>query len=785
MKGSKNTRCIISVSAAVSALVQAQAAIAQEEASLPVLTEITVTATRRKETVTDVPYNISALTGQDLERSGIEGLASLSQGIAGLEYVDQGPRASGNNNQLILRGLNADGTNGIDNAHFAVAPVSTYLGETPLFFNLKLFDMDRVEVLRGPQGTLYGSGSLGGTVRFIPNNPQFGKFSGQARAELSSTTESGQLNHDLYAMVNIPVGDNLAVRLAGGKQHLGGFIDEKNLAVAGPDGAPQITGPILDPATSLVRATLRNTNTSDVSYARAALGMSLGDNVLATLHYNYQHTDVGDRQADNPLYPGNTSYDASTALLNPQTSKTEVVGLDVEVDLGFATLSSATSWYETQERALESDGGIYQLVLADAFYFGYPRFVVPGYTETREHAAMQEFRLTSKGDNTFDWLVGGYYQKQHRNYSLRDASDPGLADYVAALDPFEGYFGTPTPGIAGLDLFDQTFMEAFRDTALFGELTWHVTNRWQLTGGARKFWQRDSSSQSFALPVCQQLTFCGPPESVADTNSVNSQIFRANTSFKLDKLDNLYFTWSQGFRHGGANALPPDGTPQSDPRAPFTFRPDRSTNYEVGLKGTIPNAPFRYSLAAFYIRWRDFQFDSFTSTGFTFVGNGNQASSRGVELELNGDLGEHWSYSASYSYVDAKLDKPFSVVTTGNAGDSMPGVPSNSASVGLNYLQPLPADYKLTVHLDGSYRDSAHSDFNASAADFFPVKSFSVWNAAAILAASSRWEVRLFADNLFSEKGRTGGSPPQQLGNEAFFQVMRPLTVGARLTVNF
>src|SRR5581483_11015818 len=410
---------------------------------------------------------------------------------------------------------------------------------------------------------------------------------------------------------------------------------------------------------------------------------------------------------------------------------------------------------------------------------------VPGRTVLREHAATQELRLASTGTHTFDWLVGSYFQQQNRRYSLVDAGDPGLADYVAALNPFEAYFGTPTPSISGLDLFDQSFSETFRDTAVFGEVTWHLTHRWQVTGGLRKFWQHDSSDQSFALPVCQQLTFCGPPETVADRDSVNSQIFRANTSLKIAERQTLYFTWSQGFRHGGANALPPPGTPQSDPRAPFAYRPDRSTNWELGVKGTLSHVPLRYSLATYYISWKDFQFDSFTSTGFSFVGNGSQASSRGAEAEIDGDIGARLSYSASYSYVNAEVDRNFSEVVTGYTGNAMPGVPANTASVALNYSQPLSNDLSLTYHVDGSYRDSAHSDFNSSAVDFFNVKAFTVWNASISLAREGRWDVRLYSDNLFSEKGRTGGSPPSQIGNEAFFFVMRPVTVGVHVTVDF
>lgn len=776
-------RAMLSLPAAISALLYAKAPLAQELE--PVIGEVVVTATRRAEKLTDVPYNISAVTSEQLDRSGIDDLGRLSHAVAGLAYIDQGPRSAGNNNGLVLRGLNSNATRATDAAFRSVAPVSTYLGETPLFFNLKLFDLERVEVLRGPQGTLYGSGSLGGTVRFIPKLAQLETFEARAEAGMSDSAQSGELNHDAQGMINVPIGQNVALRVAGGYEHQGGFIDEKRLAELDQSGTPRITGPVLDPTTTLVRRTVRDSNEADIYFGRAELAVRLGERVNASLHYNYQRSEIANRQADNPRFPGNRSYEGSSGVLSPQDARTDVSGFDIEADLGFATLTSATSYYDTDSKATTSDAGVYQLFLADAYYFGYPRFVVPGRTVTTDRATVQELRLASQGESAIDWLVGAFYQDQRSSFSLVDAEDKGLTNYVAALDPFNAYYGVPTPSIAGFDLFTQSLRTRFRDRALFGELTWHVTPRWQITGGARAFWQKVESSQSFALPACEQLTFCGPPSSIADSRKESDQIFRANTSYQVNDHTKLYFTWAEGFRHGGANALPPPGTPQADPRAPLQYRSDRSTNWELGIKGTLPRVDLTYALAAFYIEWDDFQFDSFTSYGYQFVGNGATASSRGIEAELSGLLTDRLSYSLSYSYADAQLDQPFALVTRGNDGDPLPGVPKQTASAALEYAHPIGDSWELTYHVGGSYRDKAYSNFNPTGLSYFEMDSFALWDASITLAAAQRWEARLFADNLSNERGVTGGTTPDRFGDEAYFQVMRPRTIGLRVKVNF
>jgi outer membrane receptor protein involved in Fe transport len=250
------------------------------------LEEIVVTATRRNTSVLDVPYNISAYSMDQLAQSHVTDLSDFAMMVPGLAYVDPGPRLSGNNNEFILRGVNAAGTQGLDVTQFAIPTVSTYLGETPVFFNVQTFDLQRVEVLRGPQGTLYGTGSLSGTIRFIPNAPEMGKFTANAVADWSKTDHAGQSNYNFAGVVNLPIGDNVALRVSAGQNRLAGFIDQTNLAVL-KNGVPVINGPLLGPNTALVTSRQNGTNDSDVTYSRIALGVNARPAYIE-LHYNYQ-----------------------------------------------------------------------------------------------------------------------------------------------------------------------------------------------------------------------------------------------------------------------------------------------------------------------------------------------------------------------------------------------------------------------------------------------------------------------------------------------------------------
>ena len=209
------------LSIAVGLAIQSTSIQAQEATSGAALEEIVVTANRREESVLDVPYNITALSAAQLEAAGVNDISAMIRMVPGLSSFDEGPRVSGNRNNFNIRGLNAGKLgNEDDNPRIGQATVSTYVGETPVFFPLKLVDLDRIEVLRGPQGTLYGSGSVGGTVRFIPNKPDFDGFTLDVNAEASLTKESDDVGYEGYFTVNVPLNEAFAFRGSAGYEEI-------------------------------------------------------------------------------------------------------------------------------------------------------------------------------------------------------------------------------------------------------------------------------------------------------------------------------------------------------------------------------------------------------------------------------------------------------------------------------------------------------------------------------------------------------------------------------------
>src|ERR1700734_4197132 len=233
---------VASVTAAVLTALYGAPAIADESnapATTGMLEEVIVTATRRAVSAQDLPISITAVTGATLDQAGVEDVAELAHSMAGVNVTDKGPFSGINGSGLIIRGLNSEQTSGqLGLATPVVPPVATYVDDTPLFFNLRLQDLDRVEVLRGPQGTLYGSGSLGGTIRYVQNAPDPSGFDAKIELGLSDTEHTSEPNGDIYGMLNLPINDTLAVRVNAAWNYDAGFINQPNLYRLDTSGAP-------------------------------------------------------------------------------------------------------------------------------------------------------------------------------------------------------------------------------------------------------------------------------------------------------------------------------------------------------------------------------------------------------------------------------------------------------------------------------------------------------------------------------------------------------------------
>ena len=322
---------------------------AQDAGESVQLEEILVTATRRATSVQDIPYNISAIGGNEIESRRMADSAELLRSIPGVVVADRGTRNASTKNDIRIRGLNVDGAARGDYAASSAPTVATYVNDTPLFANMMLKDLERVEVLRGPQGTLYGSGALGGAVRYITKKPVLGEFDGYATATAGSTKGSGGTNWSGDLVLNIPLGEKAALRAVASHVDNAGIIDYLNVYNLDANDAPVVPGDINDTAASFRE--VKDADTSEIDFIRLTAFMQVNDNIDATLMYVNQSDKAGSRRATAEGFSnglGNTygEYTSGSVQLEPSEADLELFSAEVNVDLGFATLTSSTSHYD-------------------------------------------------------------------------------------------------------------------------------------------------------------------------------------------------------------------------------------------------------------------------------------------------------------------------------------------------------------------------------------------------------------------------------------------------------
>ena len=753
------------------------------------LEEVVVTASRRESSVMDIPSNISAMGGEALEKAGITDFSKLTRNIPGLSFSDTGPRNNGISGGLIMRGMNAQ-AGGFEDFYRSSDPaVSTYIGETPLFVNLNMRDINRVEVLRGPQGTLYGSGSLGGTVRYIQNKPSTEGFEAHVSSKIAKTKESGDINSDVEFMVNQPITDNLAVRFVGAYVDNGGFIDADRLEGVDANGQP--TGQL---------SSRDDINGNSVEYVRVALAWDITDSISLDLNHQMQSDDVNGRQAYSQHLE---EYTSGVKQLEPFSRDVRISSLDIEADLGFATVSSSSSYYRNEADSTYDQSYNYAAQGFWEFYAGVPRDLVTGVKQYETDAFVQEIRLVSNGDGDIDWVVGAYYSSWHGSANAED--------YIRGIDAFYGIVNPQAPDLG----YTNIQRDSFEDKAIFGEVTYHVTDEWQVTFGARFFDQTFESSQQITLPPCGVFCGDGPTgfsEGVAE-QSFNDQIFKFNTSYDISDTIMVYATWAEGFRHGGSNGLPIDdpstaaveGGVFANSATLMTFGADKATNIEIGAKGRLLNNHLEISGALFSIDWEDNQVLQRATGGFPIVLNLGESQTVGAELELKAHYDENLSVSFGYAYVSAETSEDYSGLPNVSGtptlfikdGSDLPGVPSYTLTVALDYSHHMRNGTELSFHVGGFYKDGFSTDFDKSSVYYDEVDSQVIVDMS-LIAYMNQWQTSLFIDNLLNSSDSTlesgdafyqnyAGSPDASnrlvAGDVSY--VVRPRTIGLGLKYTF
>lgn len=784
---------------------------------------IVVTATRRSTSLQDVPINISAVSAQALQDKHIDDVRDLGAVTPGLTIKDTGPSGNGT---IIMRGLSADDTqssgNNYDNA------LAIYLGETPIYADFKFMDIARVETLLGPQGTLYGEGTLAGAIRYLPNRPNPNKWEGAADIRLFGESHAHDRGIDVNGTINVPIiPGKLALRSSVGYWDNPGFIDYVGLVnhpglsnpqPGGPIGGPYVSAPgnpgVIVKANPLNGAAPAGWDTNNATPAQLAANVhnaqgvnfentfsmrhSLGifpvDGLRIYLNWAHQTTDTNGDQINSGGVLGTGRYQASKRYLEPAHRSADLYSIEAEAELGhFAQLVSDSAW--TKQKTHNQGDNTDLLLDLNYGYEQFPNFTSYNVSQSSRTQFNQELRLVSKHGGLLSWTLGGFYNKMNfaRNYH---EVVPGF------------------PAFAGINRPDEWEYASFvrssnEEKAGYGEATANFTSKFQITGGLRYFHYKAFIDGGSALPLF--ATYPDVPYKGATAATAKSgAVYKLNTSYKFNSDFLTYFTFSKGYRLGGVNQVAPcppvlDPTKQNLCALPneLAYGPDTTYNKELGVRYALFGGKLRGSLAVYSIAWNGIQLASVTQNGAIGITvNGGKAVSKGVELTFVAKPVAGLTISGDYSYNNAHLTQSVTnLIHYGNggkvtedalAGARLPGSQENSGSLGVDYELPIGAN-SLAFDWLAAYNGNVLTrpggqGFGQLLPAYVTNRGFIAYKLTA-----EHVEIKLFADNIFDKYAVTGVS--NNLSNRILDQgfasrfytqsVLTPRRVGVEVSKTF
>ncbi|MHA7814961.1 MAG: TonB-dependent receptor [Pseudohaliea sp.] len=734
------------------------------------LEEVVVTASRRASTVQDIPINISAVSAEKIEKYRLTGINEIARYVPGLTVIDRGARDEVPD--ILVRGLNTSQLG----PGYTSDTVATYFGDIPLPLDIRPVDLERVEVLIGPQGTLYGQGTMGGAIRYLPNRADPEAFGIDLRGTLSQNFESDDMYNDVGVTLNLPIiRDSLALRVNLDRVDDPGFIDYdfvvREAGVSDPE--PDFSNP------DEVNANLRrveDANGEDTLAARANLRWLPTDWLDVNLWWLYQDTEAEGRQINHKQAFGTGDYVSAYRYLEPNDYTNELYSLEVKADLGFA---EATFIYGETE--YEEEGQRDQTDLLLNFEYGYEAF--PTFSSfTREivdeETETLEIRLVSTYEGPLSWVLG-YFNNEVDSESESREFTPGFDQF--AVDNFGGVQLRPD----SLEYISQGFTSE-KEEAWYGEISYRLFDRLELTVGYRDYTFEVDNRSGFGLPLLETVFFGEPQDAInidfgQNVGDDEGDLIKLNAAFDIDDDNMIYATYSEGYRNGGVNAVPacPPDVNESDtqnlcalPDEVF-ISPDQIENYEIGYKGLLLDGRMSLNAALFYIDWTDLQVDTVTTFGqLPIVGNGSAAESQGLELQGNWLINDNWEVQLSYAYTDAELveDAPGLVDDfTGTEGARLPGHAEHQGTFNVTYSTmvldgiDLAVNYGIVFSSDvynvtGGDETGALIDPATGEAADFGGEAIPEWDVHHLSATFSRdqWSVQAFVDNLWDEYYVTG-----------------------------
>lgn len=771
---------------------------ANKEKSLEV---IEITATRRSGSVQEAPLNITALDADLMKDQNISELADIARWVPGLTITDQGGRSG---SPIIVRGLNTNSSGpGSDGG-----TVATYIGEIPVSIDMRLVDVERVEVLIGPQGTLYGAGTLGGAIRYMLKSPDLDLTTAEVYGDLFQGKESNNLGGETGFIVNLPlIEEKLAIRASLNFYEDPGFVDY-NYVVR----EPGISQPDIDWTDSSALANnfkkMADANGETTTTGRVSVRWKATDWLDATLNYFYQKQDTEGRSIvhHNALNPSNGlnsvigKYESAYRYDEPRDKEDSLLSLELKADLGFAELVSATGFssFEAVGQRDQTD----LLIRLDYGYEEFPSFSAFTREEQEEETFTQEIRLVSQGDSPLSWIVGGFYNSFESDSTSKEFT-PGFGEF--AVENFDGEQARPDNlEYYSVDRSDVT------EQAIFGEVSYAFTEELTVTVGARLYEYEVNSESAVDFPLANTL-FSGAGVNDISLNfkeisaSDNGNLFKFNANYQFSDTVMAYLTVSEGFRIGGSNGLAPCPDPLPDKQigcgqpAEMLYTADTTTNYEVGFKSTWLKNRVHFNAALFNVDWDDAQIAGATVVGqLPYTSNAGTANAKGIEISSRAMLTDSITAYATYAYTKVQLtsDAPYLFNTDGTDGgvdgDRLPGSPENQFSLGVNYQIDLYEDKTLDINYGFTAQSDSISKLGLHA-NGETLPGYGLSNISAKVTADV-WSATVYVNNLFDKYTYTSvrrDVADITTANGAEIQrnyghyINRPLTVGIKFNYQF
>jgi iron complex outermembrane receptor protein len=753
---------------------------APADTSSGALEEIIVTAEKRSESVQDVPLSITTIGAAALEQNAIRSFFDYGTKVPNLAFAMTGDGV-GTARTISIRGISGDNVTGF------------YIDETPLPDSIdpRILDIDHIEVLRGPQGTLYGARSMGGTVRVITQTPDFKEFHANVHGGVSDTWNTSSPNRTVDAVVNIPlIPDRASMRFSGFYDREAGFLKRSfctNPATAGLTCFPQTHDAAL-------KSTVNNVAATDEYGFAASLAFKVNDSLTITPRLLQQRESYNGFPMTDVLTTGDAvgyPYPAGSApftlpKLTPSNftqgrffnipeggfDSWHLFSLNVKWDTGVGELVAASAYFDRKVVENEDQTDFVWTALLPAVSAN-PAFGLPGpipspvAEEKNYQRFVQEVRFASALEGPLQFVVGAFYSDLHGRL-------PFAAYYPPALSPGYGALlnaaGTCT--LVGLctnpnnpdEIFGENYHTSIREPAVFGELSYEFTKALKATAGLRWSQVKTTAGGYQEGSVTQSP---GQPAQIVDANVTTKESAttpKLQVDYKLTPDAMVYTMIAKGFRPGGLVPAVPQATCGSQLPAGVTvdetraFKSDSLWNYEIGAKTAWLDKRLTLNVSIFDIKWKAIQQNILLPCGFQYRANAGAAESKGGEIELNARPIPQLQLSAGLGFQHAKITEA-STISPQRPGDPIFEVPDWTGNGSVTWTQPLRSDWKIVSTLDYSYVGNSYSANNlVNVNGVFETRlrpNYSLVDARIALKHAS-WEIALVGKNLTNEHVNLG-----------------------------